>query len=563
MTCERVTLPDGGAAIVCSSRRRRRCACGAPATLLCDWKVPGRRTGTCDAPLRERFDYVIAGGDGADTSARVQDAAGLAMAALEHDFSLIAQLNDLGFDGAPEFVGAFLEALIAAPRDLWRPLLVVVDEAQRFVPRTGKTEAVAGVKALVSQGRKRGFTAILAGTKLTEIDPAVRAQCNNWLLGRVGQSLDRKTMAEQLGFTPREARERLQAMEQRQFWAMGPALAREPVLFHVADVATTPVRAGQAKVPTPPAPEALRFILADLATPAEPESQNSGLNDADEITRVDAFDRGISVGRREADDRIAALEVEVEKWRSQFKFRGEVLERAQAERDQLKMRIGMIRDALDVPIFVKKSQAKAGADASPLQPSGDVEPVSRAAPETSRAVGTGAEQKASRKPGTAGETAPPRLNRTGLEAAVMLKAIAPDGMEWNDVLLSIGRRPNSGDSHVARKALRALGLIAEGEEVTATESLCLDESIPLGYWPSSAELVRTWADKLRGPGGDILRALFEHGPATAGDVADRLGRSPTSGWWHRGMKDLRNSNLVRVDGQVLTLHPFLVKDPPA
>jgi hypothetical protein len=51
MACEHVTLPDGTAAIVCGSHRRKRCACGRPATLACDWKVPARRSGTCDAPI--------------------------------------------------------------------------------------------------------------------------------------------------------------------------------------------------------------------------------------------------------------------------------------------------------------------------------------------------------------------------------------------------------------------------------------------------------------------------------------------------------------------------------
>ncbi len=52
MACESVTLPGGQRAIVCSSRKRQRCAtCGRPATLLCDWKVTGNRTGTCDAPI--------------------------------------------------------------------------------------------------------------------------------------------------------------------------------------------------------------------------------------------------------------------------------------------------------------------------------------------------------------------------------------------------------------------------------------------------------------------------------------------------------------------------------
>lgn len=51
MTCEHVTLPNGVRAIVCSLRRRPRCKCGRPEVLLCDWKVPAKRTGTCDASI--------------------------------------------------------------------------------------------------------------------------------------------------------------------------------------------------------------------------------------------------------------------------------------------------------------------------------------------------------------------------------------------------------------------------------------------------------------------------------------------------------------------------------
>ena len=50
MTCEAISLPGGGRAIVCSGRAKR-CACGRAATLACDWKVATRRSGTCDAPI--------------------------------------------------------------------------------------------------------------------------------------------------------------------------------------------------------------------------------------------------------------------------------------------------------------------------------------------------------------------------------------------------------------------------------------------------------------------------------------------------------------------------------
>lgn len=54
MTCERVRLPDGTGAIICSGTRTRRCSCGRPADRLCDWKVPTRASGTCDKPVCNR-----------------------------------------------------------------------------------------------------------------------------------------------------------------------------------------------------------------------------------------------------------------------------------------------------------------------------------------------------------------------------------------------------------------------------------------------------------------------------------------------------------------------------
>lgn len=58
MPCDRVDLPGGVSAIVCSrgSRRSKPCAhCGSTSYLLCDFPVlrAGRRT-TCDAPLCHR-----------------------------------------------------------------------------------------------------------------------------------------------------------------------------------------------------------------------------------------------------------------------------------------------------------------------------------------------------------------------------------------------------------------------------------------------------------------------------------------------------------------------------
>ena len=51
MPCDLVQLPLGGNVIICTTGRRRRCSCGQAAPLLCDWKVPGKKSGTCDQPI--------------------------------------------------------------------------------------------------------------------------------------------------------------------------------------------------------------------------------------------------------------------------------------------------------------------------------------------------------------------------------------------------------------------------------------------------------------------------------------------------------------------------------
>jgi hypothetical protein len=45
-------MPDGGFALICGPRQKKRyCACGRPADLLCDWKVKSKKSGTCDLPI--------------------------------------------------------------------------------------------------------------------------------------------------------------------------------------------------------------------------------------------------------------------------------------------------------------------------------------------------------------------------------------------------------------------------------------------------------------------------------------------------------------------------------
>jgi len=50
--CEHVKMSNGDSAFLCGLKTfRKHCKCGAEATALCDWKVPARKSGTCDEPI--------------------------------------------------------------------------------------------------------------------------------------------------------------------------------------------------------------------------------------------------------------------------------------------------------------------------------------------------------------------------------------------------------------------------------------------------------------------------------------------------------------------------------
>ncbi|WP_158231230.1 DUF87 domain-containing protein [Bradyrhizobium sp. C9] len=244
--------------------------------------------------LREKFEYLIAGGDNGDCEASVHNAAALALTILKTGFSAIIQINGLPIDERREFIALFLDALIAAPKDLWHPALVVLDEAQMYAPQVGLVGSSAAVTSLMTLGRKRGFTGVLATPRISSINKDATGPVNNWLMGRIGQPTDRRSTADALGFRANSEEARgLLRLRTRQFWAFGPALCIEPTQMMIGDAATTVIKAGQAAVPTPPAPAAMQRMLAQLnaaakaAKTVDPDTADVAALRA-EITRLNA-----------------------------------------------------------------------------------------------------------------------------------------------------------------------------------------------------------------------------------------------------------------------------------
>lgn len=215
--------------------------------------------------LREQYDYILAGKDG-DTAADPRSAALLAKRLLELNVSAIIDLYELSHQDRKRFVRLFLSAMVNAPKSLWHPVIVVIDEAHVFAPQTGSSEAMEAVIDLATRGRKRGYCAVLATQRISKLHKDAVAEMNNKLIGRTGLDIDRKRAAEELGFTTKEDALSLRTLAPGSFYAFGPAISDAVTEVTVGPVKTSHPKAGDRILTnTTPPTEKIKAMLGKLA----------------------------------------------------------------------------------------------------------------------------------------------------------------------------------------------------------------------------------------------------------------------------------------------------------
>lgn len=256
------------------------------------------------ASLRTLFPAVIgSAAPGGDFLLSPKMGCNLASGILRAGIHAVLQVGEMTWDEQREFTGEFIEGLLGAPRDLWRPLLVVVDEAQRFAPQGTEVASSEAMRALATTGRKRGYTGVFAVQRLSQFSKDVLGQCQNRLMGRADQRLDQKAAADVLGFSMSSANAKeLTSLETRCFWGHGPAISRTPVMLEICE--TTTECESEAGADTPPPPAELADAIKALATIKEPD-HSGGANkmvDPDEIQMArdegyaEGYDEGYAAG---------------------------------------------------------------------------------------------------------------------------------------------------------------------------------------------------------------------------------------------------------------------------
>ena len=79
------------------------------------------------------FDLFVVGAGG-ELAANPRHAVPLARRLLEYQISAVIDLYELKLGERRRFVKLFLEALVHLPRELWRPVIVILDEAHLYCP---------------------------------------------------------------------------------------------------------------------------------------------------------------------------------------------------------------------------------------------------------------------------------------------------------------------------------------------------------------------------------------------------------------------------------------------
>jgi uncharacterized protein len=470
------------------------------------------------ATLREHFPFVLAGKD-ADVAVHPKTARTLCRRLLEEGASAVVDLFDLALSERREFVKLFLTELMTLPRTLWRPALIVLDEAHLFAPERGSGEAQStdSVIALCTQGRKRGFCAVLATQRISKLHKDAAAELLNKLIGRTGLDVDMKRAGDELGMD-RERRMTLRDLKPGEFLAFGPmfgagvhAMQSAPVRTTHPDASTGPAL----PVPRPSANvQAIIARLGDIPQIAAKEQQDlTALQQ--QVRRLEGELRQARAGTAQPDhtaiQRAVDDAVQVAEMAAAQRFNNQV----NGMRERIASAVVALRsyvDALDAAI---PHEAPPATYRVALEKERPVRPAPRpvAAPKPVAQAGlSGVQQK---------------IVNT-LAGFAQLGVTAPDKAT---VAAMCDYHPNAKSYSNAMGALRSAGYVEypTGGRLSLTDAGAAIATAALPV-ESRADLHRLWIDKLGGVAGRILvplLAAYPHSLATD-VVAEQAGYHPNA-----------------------------------
>ncbi len=149
--------------------------------------------------LKSSFNAIIIGGSNKDAGLDV-DYTKLFQASIENSIPVVLDLSDTS--DKQGVVYDAMDALFSLESSLRRPYLVIIEEADKFVPQV-VSKRTNPIEEIAFRGRKRGLGLFIATQRPANISKNVLAQCSYGFIGRL--TIDNDVNAIRILFSSRKA----------------------------------------------------------------------------------------------------------------------------------------------------------------------------------------------------------------------------------------------------------------------------------------------------------------------------------------------------------------------
>lgn len=485
--------------------------------------------------LREKFDYILVGKNG-DLDASPDTAALLARKMLELRTSVIIDLYELKQDDRILYVRNYLDSMMNAPKDLWHPTMVVLDEAHVFAPENGKCISMSAVTDLATRGRKRGYCLIPATQRLSKVHKDVAAECINKVIGRTGLDIDVKRVADELGMTSKSALA-LRNLDPGTFYAFGPAISKVPELVNVGAVKTKHPAPGQRTLSNKPAPTRTIADVLKKLTDLPKEAEEELRSIADFKAKIRRLELEVKskpktvISKKEIQEAVRHAEGKLQK---------------QFTNDLVKLR-GTVEKILQV---TQRSTREEISKAFPTVKDYriELEPITGAP--MGIALTAPAVPPQLRKIEIQPNFSEDQVGKLGIcEKRILAFLCQQPNRTYNktQVAAMSGYAPNSGSFNNSLSKLRSSGFITgASQSITLSPSRAGEAMDQVSRTPGLTFTLDGWISKL----GKCERAIYEHvlknqeSSFSKEELAAATGYEPTSGSFNKSLSRLRTTGLI-------------------
>lgn len=509
------------------------------------------------ASLREKYDYILIG-KGQDIVPDPRTAGLMALRLWQEKVSAIIDLYELDPEDRQIFVDNFLNAMINAPKALWKPVLLVIDEAHEYAPETEKSKHSLGMSRLASKGRKRHIFAIFATQSIALLSKRIVASCKNKLIGYASEINDVKRAAFELGFTPNEAL-KLRDLDPGEFYAFGPAISKEIIKIKIGPVKTTHEGTSSAKYKVAPPSAKVKAALVKLAdlpqqaaeeakTVAEFKQQITNLTRQLRARPAEVFDAQKYTNAVQAAVKSAvalkekAFSLEREQWRKKLDSARAIFS---AIKKLLPEKLSDVLPGEDKNagkfIVIPKNFFKEQNEA--------IDSISKKVLTKGDELGIAVMSSNQVAPGEMrllkilAQRSPMRITRSQLGVLAGVKSTTGTFRTYMSKLKTSGMIEVSGDFVMASSA----GIEASGEQPNSPASV--------------EEVIEMWRKSLPAGVAKIFNTIIEAHPnwISRGEVAAALGISELTGTFRTYISILKSNKLIETEGANVKLSEDLLK----